>query len=205
MFSRFSPSKRTRRSVDFRQVVLLLSLCFLPKCVYAQVTTATLSGVVADSSGAIIPGATVTVKNLATKFSRTLPSNGSGFFLFPGLHSGDYSVSITYKGFKGYELNSIHLNPNDRRNLTNIRLTPGEVTEVINVNASGALAVEDDGSRNAVITSKDLSKLSLEGREVTELVKILPGSAINNGVNGGSADSNVTYDPGIVGFKGAAG
>jgi len=205
MFSRFSPSKRTRRSVDFRQVVLLLSLCFLPKCVFAQVTTATLSGVVADSSGAVIPGATVTVKNLATKFSRTLPSNGSGLFVFPGLNSGDYSVSIKYKGFKGYELNSIHLNPNDRRNLADIRLTPGEVSETINVNASGALAVEDDGSRNAVITAKDLSKLSLEGREVTELLKILPGSAINNGVNGGSADSNVTYDPGIVGFKGAAG
>src|SRR6202012_3186612 len=128
-----------------------------------------------------------------TKSSRTIPANGSGVFVFPGLDSGDYSVSIRYKGFKEYALHSIHLNPNDTRNLTNIRLTPGEVSEVVNVDATAALPVEDDGSRSALITSKDLSKLSLDSREVTELLKSLPGAAINNGVNGGSADSNVTY------------
>jgi hypothetical protein len=205
MFSRLSRSKRSCRSVNLRHFALLLSLCFWSTFVFAQVTTSTLTGTVADESGAVIPGASVTVKNLATKFSRTIPSNGSGVFVFPGLNSGDYSVSISYKGFKSYELNSIHLNPNDSRNLNNIRLTPGEVSEVVNVDVATALAVEDDGSRSSVITAKDLSKLSLEGREVTELLKILPGSAINNGANGGSADSNVTYDPGIVGFKGGAG
>jgi hypothetical protein len=211
MFSRWSPSKRWGGSVKLRRIVVLLSLCFLPLPVFAQVTTATLSGTVADATGAVIPGARVTVKNLATKVARTLASNGSGVFAFPGLDSGDYSVTINYKGFKGYELNSIHLNPNDTRNLTNIRMTPGEVNEIVNIDATTGLPVEDDGSRSSLITAKDLSKLSLEGREVTELLKILPGSAINSMANGaatsnaGVGDSNTSYDPGTVGFKGGAG
>jgi hypothetical protein len=183
----------------------LLSLCLISSVLFAQVTTATLTGTVADAGGAIIPHATVTVRNLATKFSRTVRSNGSGIFAFPGLDSGDYSVSITYQGFKSYQLNSIHLNPTDNRNLNDIRMTPGEVNEVVNVDSTTTNAVEDDGERSALITAKDLAKLSLEGREVTELLKILPGSAINNGVNGQSGDTNVSFDPGTVGFGGAAG
>jgi hypothetical protein len=205
MFSRLSPWKRIGRSVKFRHFALLLSMSSLPGLLFAQVTTATLTGTVADETGAVIPRATVTVKSLTTKFSRTLPSNGSGVFVFPGLDSGDYSLSISYAGFKAYRLDSIHLNPNDSRNLTNIRMVPGAVSETVVVEGTSGLPVEDDGSRSALITAKDLSKLSLEGREVTELLKILPGSAINNGVNGGSGDSNVSYDPGTVGFKGGAG
>jgi len=186
--------------------VLLLSLCLIPSGALAQVTTATLTGTVADKDGAIIPNAKVIVKNLATKFSRTAQSNGSGIFVFPGLDTGDYMLSITYPGFKRYELNSIHLDPSDIRDLTNIRMALGEAQEVIIVNAeTNTIDVEDDGERSALISAKDLTKLSLEGREVTELLKILPGSAINNGVNGGSGDSNVAYDPGTVGFKGGAG
>jgi hypothetical protein len=209
MFSHLSPWKRIGCSVKppghLHYFVLLLSLCFIPSVVFAQVTTATLTGTVADKDGAVIPHATVTVKNLATKFSRMVTSNGSGVFAFPGLDSGDYSISIAYRGFKSYQLNSIHLNPNDTRDLNNIRMAPGAVTETIYVESSNANAVEDDGERSSLITAKDLTKLSLEGREVTELLKILPGSAINNGVNGGSGDSNVTFDPGTVGFGGAAG
>ncbi len=196
---------RLARCVRAGYRACLLSLCLISSVVFAQVTTATLTGTVADKDGAVIPHATVIVKNLATKFSRTVMSNGSGAFSFPGLDSGDYTVSITYKGFKGYQLNLIHLNPNDTRDLSDIRMVPGEVSEVINVDVTNTNAVEDDGERSSLITAKDLTKLSLEGREVTELLKILPGSAINNGVNGGSGDSNVAFDPGTVGFGGAVG
>jgi len=183
----------------------LLSLCLISPVVFAQVTTAILTGTVADKDGAIIPNATVTVKSMTTTFSRTVKSNGSGIFAFPALNSGDYTISITYPGFKSYQLNSIHLNPKDNRDLNNIRMTPGQVSQVITVESTNANAVQDDGERSSLITSKDLSKLSLEGRDVTELLKILPGSAINNGVNGGSGDSNVAFDPGTVGFGGATG
>ena len=70
MFSRLSPWKRIGSSAKSRDqlhyFVLLLSLCFTPNVGFAQVTTATLTGTVADIDGAVIPHATVTVKNQAT-------------------------------------------------------------------------------------------------------------------------------------------
>jgi hypothetical protein len=209
MSSHVSPWRRmghcVGRPARFQFFVLLLSLYLLTDVLSAQVTTATLTGTVADKDAAIIPHASVTVTNIATKTQRTATSNGSGIFIFPALNSGDYSLLITCPGFQSYQLNSIHLNPNDNRDMTNIRMAPGEISEVVTVDSSNVNPVEDDGQRSALITAKDLSKLSLEGREVTELLKILPGSAINNGVNGQSGDTNVAFDPGTVGFGGATG
>jgi hypothetical protein len=185
-------------------VLPVLLLCF-SGLGSAQVTTATLTGIVSDQSGASIPGAKVKVVNRANKFARTVVANSSGVFTFPGLDSGDYQIVITYTGFETYVLSDIHLDPNDTRNITTIRMKIGNVNETITVNASGQNHVEDDGSRSALITAEDLQKLSLEGREVTELLKILPGSAINTGVGNNTGVSNSTFDPGQVGFGGAAG
>ena len=186
--------------------------CFLPVlllCIssvgYAQVTTATITGTVSDTSNAAIPGAKVTVTNRANKFTRSVIANGSGIFTFPGLDSGDYSITINYKGFETYVISNVHVDPSDTRNLTTIRMAAGNVSETLTVTATNENQVEDDGSRRAVITAEDLQKLSLEGREVTELLKILPGSAINTGIGNNTGVSNSTFDPGQVGFGGAAG
>lgn len=186
-------------------VLFLAGLVLSSSLAVAQVTTATLTGTVADKDNAVIPGAKVTVTNIGNKFTRTEVSNASGVFTFPGLDTGDYVLSITYKGFEGYKVEGIHLNPGDTRDITTIRMVPGATDVTVNVDTTGINAIGDDGARDFLITSADLNKLSLEGREVTELLKILPGSAINNGVNGNSADSNVAFDPGTVGFGGATG
>jgi hypothetical protein len=172
---------------------------------FAQVTTATLTGTVADTTGALIPGAKVTVTNRGNKFTRSATANGSGVFNFPGLDSGDYELTVTCKGFGTYVVSGIHLDPSDTRNITTIRMAPGAFAETITVSAAGQNHIEDDGSRSALITADDLQKLSVEGREVTELLKILPGSAINTGIGNNTGVSNSTFDPGQVGFGGAAG
>lgn len=199
--------KIARQAVRVSSVTVLFLVGFLLTSMMglAQVTTATLTGTVADRDSAVIPGAKVTVINHANKYTRTVNSNGSGVFTFPGLNSGDYSLEISYKGFEGYKVEGVHLNPGDTRDITTIRMVPGATDITVNVDTSGQNVVGDDGARDFIITSADLNKLSLEGREVTELLKILPGSAINNGVNGNSADSNVSYDPGTVQFGGASG
>ena len=187
-------------------------VCLLPALLFclsitgsAQVTTGTITGTVSDTTNAIIPGAKVVVTNRGNKFTRTAIANGSGVFTFPGLDTGDYDLTITYKGFGTYVLSGIHLDPNDTRNITTIHMAPGAYSETITVSASGQNHVEDDGSRSALITAEDLQKLSVEGREVTELLKILPGSAINTGIGNQGGVSNSTFDPGQVGFGGAAG
>ncbi len=186
-------------------ILVLVSLVLVSPLALAQVTTATLTGTVADTDNAVIPGAKVTVTNQGNKFARTVTSNGSGVFTFPGLDSGDFTLTISFKGFEGYKVEGIHLNPGDIRDITTIRMVPGATDVTINVDTSGQNVVGDDGARDFIITSADINKLSLEGREVTELLKILPGSAINNGANGNSANSNTAFDPGTITFGGATG
>jgi hypothetical protein len=180
-----------------------------PAVARAQQASTTLSGTVLDSQSAIIPGATVVVVNETTKFKRTAKANSSGSFTFTGLDSGDYDLTITNKGFSELHITKIHLNPGDTRTLDGLKLAVGSVTEVVNVDAEYLNNVEDTGARSSLITAKDLQQLSLEGRDVTELLKILPGSAIgpggNNGANNGSGPGNAAADPSNVTIGGSAG
>ncbi|MGB6687761.1 MAG: carboxypeptidase-like regulatory domain-containing protein [Terracidiphilus sp.] len=181
-------------------VVLLLFAAFSRGPIWAQGVTATLSGTVADPTGAVIPGATVTATNLANGISRTTKTNRVGIFLFSSIDSGNYSLTVVARGFETDIQNDIHLDPGDTRTLSAIRMRPGAESVSVVVNAS-ASAVLETGERSSIITSEDLERLATEGRDVTELEKILPGSAIafnQSGALGNSANSNVAYDPGQV-------
>lgn len=161
----------------------------------AQVTTATLSGSVLDADRAMVPGAQVTITNRNNKFTRTMKSNGAGDFSFASIQYGDYDVSVTYPGFQKFVISGIHLNPGDTRTLIPFRLKVGSSDVVVNVNASAENDISDSGERSSTITSDTINKLTLESREVTELLKILPGSAISTGNAGNqSAVSNSAFD-----------
>lgn len=89
--------------------------------VWAQVGSASLSGLVQDSSGALIPDAAVTLHNLATGADRKVTSNGSGSFTFSALPSGNYSVTLARDGFQSYTRTPVHLDPGDNKSLVDLR------------------------------------------------------------------------------------
>jgi hypothetical protein len=166
----------------------------------AQGVTATLSGTVADKTGAVIPGATVTATNQGNGIERVTKTNGVGIFHFSSIDSGDYSLKVVAPNFETDIQKDVHLDPGDNRTLGTIKLVPGAESVSVVVNASET-AIVDTGERSSLITSEDLERLATEGRDVTELEKILPGSAIafnQSGAMGNSANSNVAYDPGQV-------
>ena len=150
--------------------IFTILFAFVP-AVLGQTTTATLSGTVRDKDGFAIPQAKVVVSNRANKSTRVSTSNGAGVFSFPALDSGDYTLTITVKGFETFIVSAIHLNPGDTNSVDSIKLKPGNVDESVTVDASTLNNVQDTGERSTLITSKDLDKLSLEGREVTELLR----------------------------------
>jgi hypothetical protein len=165
-------------------VVLLWLFVVLGICVnngFAQVSTATLTGIVADQDKAIVPDAKVTIVNRNNHFSRTVQTNGSGSFTFSSISWGDYDLTVTRNGFESYKLTAVHLDPGDTRTLPLIKLKIGQVTTTVSVQAGGQNQVEDSGERSSLITSDELQKLTLQGRDVTELLKTLPGSAISTG------------------------
>lgn len=168
----------------------------------AQVTTATLNGTVTDSSGAVISDAAVVLKSATGNDTRKTTSNGSGFFSFSAVPTGDYDLSITASGFGTYTLSGIHLDPGDQRSVRDIRMAVGAATEQVTVTADAGSVPVDSGEQSSLISSQDIAHLSVEGRDVTELLRILPGFAISRG--NGSVD-NTTYDPSQVSVNGALG
>ncbi|MBE7182361.1 MAG: carboxypeptidase regulatory-like domain-containing protein, partial [Terriglobus roseus] len=157
----------------------------------AQTTTATLGGTVLDASGAIVPKAQVEVKNEATGDVRRSNSNGSGVFSFSALPTGDYDVTISAAGFQSYQQTKIHLNPGDLQSVRDIHLAPGDVTSTVEVTSANETLPVDSGEQSSLISAEEIKHLSVQGRDVTELLKILPGFAISRG--GAGAIDNVTY------------
>jgi hypothetical protein len=138
-------------------------------------TTASLSGTIQDSTGAVA-GAHVTLTNTVTNEIRALDSNSSGYFSFAGIVPGTYKVNITANGFRGFEQNDIMINPGDTRALNGLVLATGTANESITVATSTEyVAPEDSGERSALLTTKDIERLPLASRNASELLKILPG------------------------------
>src|SRR5690349_6998636 len=88
--------------------------------------TATLSGTVYDSSGAVVPGATVTAKNKAAASTSTAVSSADGLFTIPALEPGEYTVTVTMRGFATVAMDDVRLSAGVPTNLRPV-LTPGGV------------------------------------------------------------------------------
>jgi len=187
----------------------LLLLCPLPGL--AQETTGSVSGVVQDTSGAVIPGATVTVTNLDNKSERQTISNGLGEFAIPGVTAGlRYQLRTEMKGFAMWQSQPFPLRPGDRVNFTDIKMQVAAAAEQVTVEATATQSLKplDTPERSDVITAKDLDTLAIVGRDATELIEMLPGFAmVSPGVNNQAAVNTavVGLNSGITGAFSANG
>jgi hypothetical protein len=168
-----------------RVVSFLICLVALSSISRAQVGSASLSGIVQDKTEAVVPGADLTLQNNASGVQRASHSNGAGIFSFSGVPSGDYTLTIQRSGFKQLVRSSIHLNPGDALTLANLKLDVGEVSQTVTVQAEIAGLPLDNGQLSSTISANDIDRLSIVGRDATELQKILPGFAIRATVGGG--------------------
>jgi hypothetical protein len=167
-------------------LVVASFLVLLPSA-YAQVS-ATINGTVVDGTGAVIPGATVTATNQATGQSRDTVSNGDGYFAFPALLTGNYTLKIEAKGFKGFLQRDIPLSAGDVRKIPNLVLAIGQSTETVTVEAGSAQIIPvENGQRAAILDSADIQQLAIQGRNLSELLKVLPGvTSLQNGLSNGA-------------------
>jgi hypothetical protein len=137
-------------------------------------TTATIRGAIQDSSGGVLPGATVTVTNTGTRAVQTTVSDDRGQYLFAALFPGTYDLRVELSGFKSYERKNIALSPNDTRGL-DVRLDVGQQSETITVTATQEVIQTQTGAREGVLSAKQIDNLSVIGRSALELLRILPG------------------------------
>ena len=110
------PRAATRRSNTLVSV-LILALALAATTAHAQIRTADIVGVITDSSGSIVPGASVTLKNLGTNEERTAVSDSTGNFGFTLLQPGRYSVRAELSGFKTWSVTEVTLAAGDKLTL----------------------------------------------------------------------------------------
>ena len=146
----------------------------------AQVGVASLGGIVQDQTGAVVTDATVTLSNATSGAETKLITNASGAFTFAAIPSGDYSVLVNHAGFSAYVQTGIHLNPGDAVSLPAFTLTPGKTSETVTVTAEVAGLPLDSGQLSSTLSAGDLDRLSVVGRDATELQRTLPGFAIRS-------------------------
>jgi hypothetical protein len=141
----------------------------------AQAGNADVLGTVTDSTGAVIPDATVTLHNLSTLADRVITSNAKGEYLASLLQNGHYSLKISAPGFKEYSVTNFALSTGDRLRM-DAKLEPGGVTEVVTVQASDAIALQTDSSSvTNTVDEKATQDLPLNNRSFAGALALMPG------------------------------
>ena len=163
--------------------------------------TGSIVGTVADPSGAVVPNARVTLSNTQTRDIRNTTANAEGFFVFSGTVVGDYTVKVESRGFRGAERTGIHVGPGDRRDL-NVTLAIATNDTTVTVTAESSIVV-DSGDLSSTLYESNIKKLALQGRDVTELLKTLPGFNVNTSYNG--VQNKPGYDTQITSIGSAVG
>src|SRR5882762_8351362 len=161
----------------YRAILLLGIILVCCSAVFAQVETATVSGVISDQSGGIVVGAEVQVTNSDTNITSTSTSNQSGVYLVTGLRPGRYRIKVTKDGFKGIDLTDLILNVQDLVS-RNFILQVGSTSESMTVKASALSLNTENAAVSTVIDRQFVESLPLNGRSFNMLLQLTPGVVI---------------------------
>jgi hypothetical protein len=153
---------------------LLLGVTLLVATAAAQVTTADIVGRVSDSTGAVLPGVTVTVEHQGTHDVRSVPTNQGGDYTFNLLPIGAYTVRMDLAGF-GSLKSTVSVSAGDRARVDG-KLQIGSVEETITVAGSAPLIQTDSSTVSSLVTEKAVQDLPVNGRNFVRLVQLVPGA-----------------------------
>lgn len=141
----------------------------------AQTVTGTISGLVLDASDNAVVGATVTITSPKTGATRTVTTNEAGGFSVPALQPDIYTVRIELKGFRVLERQNNVLSANENLALGRMVLQVGQVSETITTIAEGATVETESSDLTGRLTSDQIDLISTKGRDITSLLRLLPG------------------------------
>jgi hypothetical protein len=163
---------------------------------------ASISGTVSDTSGAVVPGATVTLTDIQTNRVLTTKSNESGVYSFNALAPDHYKLSANMDGFAPKELNNLSITP-DAPNAVNLTLNIASQGTTVDVNADTAPVLETaTATISGTITDNQIQHLPSAGRDIFQLTQLAPG-VFGDGAQAASGTSNNNI-PGTVGPGGAS-
>jgi hypothetical protein len=159
--------------------VIAFAICF-PVTLLAQ-DTASITGMVTDSTAAAISGAQVTLTSQEHGITRSVSSNASGGYLFAALPIGSYNLTVAAAGFKKYQAAGIILRVAQKARV-DVTMQVGAASTEVTVQGSTAAQVETQSSDlGGTVTGKEISQLELNGRNFTQLITLVPGVSNQTG------------------------
>src|SRR5436190_2917178 len=181
-------------------VVLTVVLVLMSVPLVAQNTSGSITGVVQDATGAVIPGAQVTLINQEQGAeARQTITNEAGIYLFSALPGATYTVTVELPGFKTYKKTDVKLFVNDRMGLPPIVLEVGSQSESVTVEAAAVTLETVTAERSGIVTGRQMVDIALNGRNFASLLKLVPGVpadtapsglGVNAYINGQRANQN---------------
>lgn len=151
---------------------------------FGQADQGSISGVVQDPSGAVIPSATVTLTNTNLGQVLTTKSDGSGVYVFSPVKIGDYSLTVSAQGFATTTHSNLHLNIQQRLNVT-VTLKPGAATQTVTVTTQAPLMQTQESSVGQTVNSRTINSIPLNGRNWVYIAQLAAGTAVADGSRGG--------------------
>jgi hypothetical protein len=154
-------------------------VCAFLSVAQAQKTTGTITGTITDSTGAVVPDATVDLVNAATNARRTVKSNGQGYYNFPDLDPATYTLTVNKTGFKQVTERNLELHVADVTAL-NVQLQVGATTDNVEVEASPVLVETQTGTVANTVLGTQVRELPLNGRNFVQLTTLMPGTSVDS-------------------------
>lgn len=171
--------------------LLMLLSVIVPAVCNAQLSSAAVSGAVKDSSGAVVPGAAISLQNTDTGVTRSAVSNGSGNYTFPSVPPGPYILHASKDGFNVFTSAKFVLAVS-QVSTVDIGLSVGNATDTVSVQAEGQSLETGSSQLGSVIGSKEVNDLPLNGRNFTQLLSLTPGASPISVAQNGSGDRTPT-------------
>jgi hypothetical protein len=195
-------------TLPFRSILLITACLFFligGRSVQAQYR-ASLQGTVADPSGAIVPGATVTLTNTETNFSQKVTTNDSGVYSISGLAPGVYKLTVEKNGFTKQEMNNVQIT-SEQAQSQNVQLQmAAQTTQTVTVTAGSSPAINTENANVAgTLTGQEIRNLPTFGDDPFQAVALAPGTfGDNERASSGGGSQNLPGNAGPGGTSGTS-
>ncbi len=168
---------------------------------FAQSSSSGVNGVVTDPSGAAVPGAKITLRNVDTNVDRDTTSNGSGNYFFTSLPPARYTLLVSAPAFQAETVSALEINVAQVVTL-NVSLKVGNVNQTVTVAAANTEVESSTAQLGAVINESAVNDLPLDGRNFTQLLDLTPGvTPISTGQNGSGSNTPMIGGSGVANFS----
>ena len=163
------------------KLYVVFVLCFsfavyatFPLPTFAQVTGATMTGTVTDASGAVVPGAQISIKNTETGVTHDIVADSAGLYNAPNLNPGPYEVTVTATGFSTQVRSGLVLTVGAKQEL-NVTMQVGQVSQRVEVTGEAPAVQTTSSEMSGEVNEKTVVDLPLNGRSWTDMTLLTPG------------------------------